>query len=69
MWVELAVGVVSSAIGVIVSLAFGVYQISEARIAARQSENFLVDWRGALNGRIHSMDEKLDRILEPDGGQ
>ena len=64
MWVELAIGVVSSAVGIIASLAISVRQISEQRIAMEQMNNFFADWRADHTYRLDRIDESLREILQ-----
>ena len=64
MWVELAIGVIASALGIMIALALGVKEMSEARIAGTQVSNFLSDFRADMNGHMRGLQDKLDELLE-----
>jgi ABC-type arginine/histidine transport system permease subunit len=63
LWIELAIGIVSAAVGVVVSLSIGILQLSDSRVAMIQLQGFLTDWRADSTYRIGAVQDSTREIL------
>ena len=62
MWIEVAIAIALTGLGVIVSIVVALKQTSEARIEMTKLSNFLIDTRGETLHRFSRIEQALTDI-------